>query len=202
MENKNNFIVVSYALYDTTKEGDGNEVLIEKTQDGRPFIFVSGMNAALPAFEEQLVNLEKGAEFDFELTPDKAYGDHYDERIIELDKQIFTIDGKFDGEHVQVGAIIPLQNEDGNRFLGHVLEIGDEKVKVDLNHPLAGKKLNFCGEVLENREATVEEVAQMAKILGGDAEGGCSGSCENCKGDCNKDGEKDCNCEGGCNCEK
>ena len=200
METKNKFIVLSYSLYDTTKGDDGNEVLIEKTADERPFIFVSGMGATLPSFEEQVINLEKGAEFDFELTPDQAYGDRFEERIIELDKQIFTINGQFDAQHVQVGAVIPLQNEDGNRFLGMVLAIGDDKVKIDLNHPLAGKKLNFCGEVLENREATAEEVAHMGKLLSGEAGGGCGGNC----GDCKDGGCKDGNCgDGGCdNCSK
>lgn len=200
MENKNKFIVVSYNLYDTTKEGDGNEVLIEKTADERPFIFVSGMGATIPAFEAELVKLEKGAEFDFELLPEQAYGEHIEERVLELDKQIFTVNGQFDAQHVKVGGIIPLQNEDGNRFLGQVLEIGDEKVKIDLNHPLAGKKLNFCGEVLESREATAEEVAQMAKMMSGE-NNGCGGGCENCNGGC-KEGEcKDGECKDG-NCNK
>ncbi len=192
METKNKFIVLSYSLYDTTKGDDGNEVLIEKTQEGRPFIFVSGMGATLPSFEEQVLNLEKGAEFDFELAPEQAYGQRFEERIIELDKNIFVINGQFDAQHVKEGAIIPLQNEDGNHFMGVVLHIGDDKVKIDLNHPLAGKKLNFCGEVLESREATAEEVAHMAKLMSG--EGGCGG---NCGGDC-----KDGNCDGDCNCKK
>ena len=201
-ETKNKFIVLSYSLYDTTKGDDGNEELLEKTADERPFIFVSGMGATLPSFEEQVVNLEKGAEFDFELTPDQAYGEHFDERVIELDKQIFTINGQFDAQHVQVGAVIPLQNEDGNRFLGLVLAISEDKVKIDLNHPLSGKKLNFCGEVLENREATAEEVAHMAKLLSGEGQQGCGSSCENCGGDC-KDGNcEGGNCEGGCDCNK
>lgn len=200
METKNKFIVLSYSLYDTTKGDDGNEVLIEKTAEERPFIFVSGMGATLPSFEAEVVNLEKGAEFDFELEPEKAYGEHIAERVIDLDKQIFTINGQFDAQHVQVGAVLPLQNEDGNRFLGMVLAISDDKVKIDLNHPLAGKKLNFCGEVLENREATAEEVAHMAKLLSGEAAGGCGGNC----GDCKDGGCKDGNCgDGGCeNCGK
>lgn len=74
------------------------------------------MGATLPSFEAQVVNLNKGDEFDFELTPDQAYGEHIEERVIELDKQIFTINGQFDAQHVQVGAVLPLQNEDGNRF--------------------------------------------------------------------------------------
>lgn len=183
----NKFISVSYQLYDIT---DGKSDLIEQTSDERPFIFVSGMGVTLPAFEEQIVNLAKGESFDFTLAPEQAYGAHYAERVIELEKEIFTINGQFDAQHVQVGAIIPLQNEDGNRFNGVVLEIGDSKVKIDLNHPLAGKILNFKGEITESREATAEEVAGMAKLMSGESHGGCSG----CNGHC---GEGECG-EGHC----
>ena len=189
----NKFISVSYQLYDIT---DGKSDLIEQTSDERPFIFVSGMGVTLPAFEEQIVNLAKGESFDFTLTPEQAYGAHYAERVIELEKEIFTINGQFDAQHVQVGAIIPLQNEDGNRFNGVVLEIGDSKVKIDLNHPLAGKILNFKGEITESREATAEEIAKMAQMISGEG-GGCSGGCDNCGGDC-KDGNCEGGCEGGC----
>lgn len=183
----NKFISVSYQLYDIT---DGKSDLIEQTSDERPFIFVSGMGVTLPAFEEQIVNLAKGESFDFTLTPEQAYGTHYAERVIDLEKEIFSINGQFDAQHVQVGAIIPLQNEDGNRFNGVVLEIGDSKVKIDLNHPLAGKILNFKGEITESREATAEEVAGMAKLMSGESHGGCSG----CNGHC---GEGECG-EGHC----
>lgn len=194
--NKNKFIRVSYALYDVTKGDNGEEMLIERTTDERPFFFISGMGVTLPAFEEKVVDLAEGEEFDFKLDPEQAYGLHYDERVIDLDKQIFTINGQFDAQHVQVGAIIPLQNEDGNRFNAVVKNITDEKVTCDLNHPLAGLKLNFCGQVLESREATAEEIAKMAQIISGEA-GSCSGGCDNCGGDC-----KDGNCEGGCDCNK
>ena len=192
--NKNKFIVVSYALYDVTNGDNGEEMLIERTTDERPFIFISGMGVTLPAFEEKVVDLAKGDEFDFQLDPEQAYGQHYDERVLELDKQIFTINGQFDAQHVQVGAIIPLQNEDGNHFNAVVKNISDTKVTCDLNHPLAGLKLNFCGE---SREATAEEIAKMAQMISGEG-GGCSGGCDNCGGDC-KDGNCEGGCEGGCN---
>ena len=163
--NKNKFIVVSYALYDVTNGDNGEEMLIERTTDERPFIFISGMGVTLPAFEEKVVNLAKGEEFDFQLDPEQAYGQHYDERVLELDKQIFTVNGQFDAQHVQVGAIIPLQNEDGNHFNAVVKNISDTKVTCDLNHPLAGLKLNFCGQILESREATAEEIAKMAQMI-------------------------------------
>lgn len=66
--NKNKFIVVSYALYDVTNGDNGEEMLIERTTDERPFIFISGMGVTLPAFEEKVVDLAKGDEFDFQLT--------------------------------------------------------------------------------------------------------------------------------------
>lgn len=194
---QNKFIVVSYALYDVTNGDNGEEMLIERTTDERPFIFISGMGVTLPAFEEKVVDLAKGEEFDFQLDPEQAYGQHYDERVLELDKQIFTVNGQFDAQHVQVGAIIPLQNEDGNHFNAVVKNISDTKVTCDLNHPLAGLKLNFCGQILESREATAEEIAKMAQMISGEG-GGCSGGCENCGGDC-KDGNCEGGCEGGCN---
>lgn len=70
--NKNKFIVVSYALYDVTNGDNGEEMLIERTTDERPFIFISGMGVTLPAFEEKVVNLAKGEEFDFQLDPEQA----------------------------------------------------------------------------------------------------------------------------------
>ena len=81
----NKFISVSYQLYDIT---EGKSDLIEQTSDERPFIFVSGMGVTLPAFEEQIVNLAKGESFDFTLTPEQAYGAHYAERVIDLEKEI------------------------------------------------------------------------------------------------------------------
>ena len=98
--NKNKFIRVSYALYDVTKGDNGEEMLIERTTDERPFFFISGMGVTLPAFEEKVVDLAEGEEFDFKLDPEQAYGLHYDERVIDLDKQIFTINGQCDAQHV------------------------------------------------------------------------------------------------------
>ncbi|MDE7085226.1 MAG: peptidylprolyl isomerase, partial [Prevotella sp.] len=98
-----------------------------------------------------------------------------------------------DHEHIYPAAVIPLQNEEGTRFYGRVLEVGTDTVKVDLNHPLAGQKLQFKGKVIENREATNEEIQQLIKQL----TGGCGGCGGNCHGGCGSDGD----CECGCGCK-
>lgn len=180
MDDKGNrLITVGYSLYDIT---DGGRHLIEKTSDVNPFAFISGFGMTIDAFEEALVDLKAGDEFDLKLTPDKAYGDYHDDRVIDLDREVFTIDGKFDDEHVHEWAAVPLQNADGNRFIGRILSVGEASVRVDLNHPLAGKTINFSGHIVDNREATNFEIERMATMLSSDDD--CEGGCEKCSGGC------------------
>ncbi len=189
MEKKTNkFIAVAYKLYTTE---NGTESMTEEAPAERPFVFISGMGLALDDFEAKVAEMQKGEEFDFTLTKEQAYGEHEEERVLSLDREMFCIDGKLDEEHVFVDAIIPLQNENGQRFPAKVLEVGSDKVKVDLNHPLAGKGLHFTGSILESREATNEEIQNLINQMSG----GCGGNCGGCGG---HDGGCEGGCEGGC----
>ena len=204
MENKTNKLIAAhYQLF--TINDNGERKLVEETSQDQPFVFITGFGAALDALEEQLENLERGAKFDFELDKDKAFGEYEPKRVIDLNKEMVVVDGHFDSKNIFKGAQIPLKNEDGNFFIATVLEIGSDKVKVDLNHPLAGNKLNFKGYIIENREATKEEVQTMLNHLNG---GGCSGDCGGCEGGCGHheggcghhegEGHKDGGCCGHC----
>lgn len=190
-------IAVDYKLYVIE---NGKKELQEETSAGNPFRFLSGFGMTIPGFENAIAPLAVGDTFDFTLSKDDAYGDYYAERVLDLDKEMFCIDGKFDDEHIYVDAIVPLQNQDGNRFMGHVLEISDSKVKMDLNHPLAGKELNFVGSVVESREATNGEIQAMINHMTGG--GGCGGCGGGCKGGCGGDCGGDCDCDGDCDCGK
>lgn len=181
-EKSNKYIEVAYQLYDTT---NGELELVEEATAEKPFKFISGFGTTLETFEENITKLGKDGDFDFTLTPDDAYGDIEEERVLDLDKEIFSINGHFDHDNIYKDAIVPLQNEDGNQFMGHVLDVLEDTVKIDLNHPLAGKTLVFKGKVIENREATNDEIQSIINGMGG----GCS--CGNC--DCDG-GEHDCGC--------
>lgn len=180
---KNKYIAVSYKLY--TVE-NGKSELVEQTSTDKPFQFISGFGITLKQFESQIEGLEQGDKFDFILSKDEAYGDYVAERVLDLEREMFCINGHFDHEHIYKDAIVPLQNEDGNRFYGRVLEVGHDKVKMDLNHPLAGKELNFKGEVLESREATNDEIQGMINRLSGEG-CGCGCGCDDCDSDCGGD---------------
>lgn len=194
MENKTNKLIAAhYQLF--TIGADGERTLVEETSQQQPFVFITGFGAALDALEENLSELERGEKFDFELDKDKAFGEYEPQRVIDLNKEMFYVDGHFDSKNITKGAQIPLKNEDGNFFIATVLEIGDDKVKVDLNHPLAGKKLNFKGYIIENREATKDEIQTMLNHLNG---GGCGGDCGGCEGGCGHHGSEGGGCCGHC----
>ena len=112
-----------------------------------------------------------------------------------MPKNIFLIDGKFDSERVVEGAVIPLMTAEGQRINGSVVEVKDDVVVMDMNHPLAGCDLNFVGEVVTSRLATNEELAEVARMMSG----GCGGGCGSCGGGCgDHECGDDCGCEGGC----
>ena len=189
---ENKYITVAYKLY--TVE-DGEKEFTEEAPAAHPFQFISGLGMTLEAFESQLNTLNQGDKFDFTLTPEEAYGDYNEEHVIDLPKEIFLIDGKFDNEHVVEGAVVPLMTNDGQRINGSVVEVKEDVVVMDMNHPLAGCSLNFVGEVITNREATSAEITEAIQMMSG----GCGGSCGGCGGGC-ADGDcgDSCGCEGGC----
>jgi FKBP-type peptidyl-prolyl cis-trans isomerase SlyD len=188
MEEKktNQYMEVAYTLY---AAGEKTLEFVEEATDEKPFQFISGFGITLDDFEKQVVNLEKGGTFEFKLTKEQAYGDYDEERVVELERSIFSINGRFDHENVFVDAVLPLQNEEGQRFFGKVLEITDSHVKIDLNHPLAGKELSFKGHIVENRQATEEEIKSFIKTMSGE---GCGCGCDDCGDGCHQGGNSGC----------
>ncbi|MDO4929757.1 MAG: peptidylprolyl isomerase [Bacteroidales bacterium] len=189
------YITVAYELYADNEKGIHE--LIEKAPAEHPFQFISDMGVTLDAFEAQIKNLNSGDEFDFTLSVDEGYGPYVEEHVIELDKEIFCVDGRFDKNTIYPGNVIPLVNADGNRFQGLILEVKEDKVVVDLNHQLAGKALHFRGSVVTSREATDEEIQGLINMMSGE---GCGCGCEDCGGGCHDDheGHHHHHHEGGC----
>lgn len=140
-----------------TLEVDGEHV--ETADKSNPLTFLVGVGSMIPGFEQQLVGKEPGDTYDIAVSPSEGYGDPNPEAIIDLPKDVFKIEGELQEDMMVVGNVIPLQDQQGNPMQGIVLEVGDDTVKMDLNHQLAGKSLHFTGEVLEVRSATKDEIA-------------------------------------------
>ncbi len=185
----NKFIGVEYKLYTENAEG---KQLREETSEGRPFVFISGMGYTLEAFEKHVIDVPEGREFDFTLSPEEAYGQIENERILELDRSIFQVNGHFDNTQIFEGAEVPMQNEDGMHLIGKVLKITDKVVVMDFNHPLAGETIQYVGKVVQSHDATQEEIDRFISFLTDNHEGGCGCGCNHCGGhdDCKHE-----NCE-------
>jgi FKBP-type peptidyl-prolyl cis-trans isomerase SlyD len=190
MDNKESkYISVSYQLF--TIDANGEKHLEEQTEQGRPFRFITGFGFAHDAFEQQLTGLEPGVKFDFTLQPSEAFGEYYEEGVHKMPREDFVVDGKFDTTHIYPGDIITLMGKDDKRLMARVTKIEDDGVTLDANHPLAGKSLQFCGVVLENRPATNEEIQTLLNHMshecggcGGCGDEGCEGGCEGGCGHC------------------
>ncbi len=193
MEKKNRFITANYQLYSVV---DGKKELEEQTSEEHPFQFITGFGISLDAFEQNIIGLENGSDFDFSLQPSDAFGEYIPEGVHKLAKETFTVNGHFDNENIYEGAVITLMDNEEHRFMAKVVKIEEDGVTVDTNHPLAGKILNFKGKVIENRDATDEEIKHLIKHL----TGGCNGcghhhgeGCESCGDGCGHN-EEGCGC--------
>jgi len=186
----NRYLSVSYQLY--TVDEDGKKSLVEQTQQGNPFQFISGFGVSLDAFEQHIVALSPGDKFDFTIEPADAFGDYQDEGVHQLPREMFMVEGQFDEKNIYPGAVITLMDEEEKRFMARVEEVNDEGVVVDANHPLAGETLCFTGVVLENRNASTAEIQRMLQSLSCEScncddcnnthTGGCGGGCGGCGG--------------------
>ena len=176
---ENKYITLAYKLY--TIE-NGEKEFTEEAPAEHPFQFISGLGLTLESFENQVKDLNKGDKFDFTIKAEEAYGEYDEEHVIDLPKNIFEIEGKFDSERVVEGAVIPLMTSEGQRINGSVVEVKDDVVVMDMNHPLAGCDLNFVGEITENRPATNDELSGMARMMNGGCGGGCN--CGDCSSEC------------------
>ena len=130
--NPSKTIVVTYDMYTVL---DGTKELVEQATAEQPFQFTTGLGFTFEAFEEKFNDLKEGDTFNFTLTKDETNGDRNEEYVFDVDKQIFCVNGKFDDKQIYPGNVIPLMNAEGQRMNGLVVEVKDEAVTIDLNHP-------------------------------------------------------------------
>jgi len=137
---------------------DENGNIIETVKEDKPFVFMHGKGNLLPKFEENLTGLKEGDGFEFKLACEDAYGLAREDAVVDIPKNVFEVDGKFDDKLIVEGNVVPMQDKDGNKFNGVVVVVEDEIVKIDFNHPLAGDNLFFKGKVLVIRDANENEL--------------------------------------------
>jgi len=135
---------------------DAEDALVE-TGDSELCCLI-GYGVLFPALEEKLEGLEQGARRTVLLRPEQAFGARNPEAQVEVDRADFPDD-------VAAGDCYEAEDEDGRPVLLQVLDVSEDGVVVDSNHPLAGQTLRFEVEAREVRPATDEELEQAEHRL-------------------------------------
>ncbi len=150
-------VSTSYTLY--TLSPDDEFELVEEVGDDEAMFYLAGHSGLPPKFEENLNGLSAGDAYNFEISPEDAFGEYYDDNVVDFSLDMFKIeDGNVPAGFLEPGNPIPFTNDDGEKIQGRVIEVQDDKVIIDFNHPLAGKTLKFEGKVISVREASPEEM--------------------------------------------
>lgn len=140
-------------LHYTLRDGSSDGRTIEDTSDGAPLTFNFGIGQMIKGFETHLKGKSAGDTYSFLLTPEEAYGELKEKSIVDVPLSNFKgTDGNIDQRAIAIGQPVRMKNQNGQSFQGLILEANETSVKVDFNHPMAGRSLHFSGKILEVKE--------------------------------------------------
>jgi len=128
--------------------------IFDQSKD-QPLEFIAGAHMVVKGFDNAVIGMEKAEKKTFTLTPEEGYGQPNPALIQEVPKEAFGDKTAELKEGVTIGLNHP--NAPGQMMPAVVKKITEDKIHLDLNHPLAGKKLIFEIEVVEFHEATEED---------------------------------------------
>jgi len=163
-------------IHYTLKDVDGNQ--LDSSVGGEPLEYMHGIGALIPGLEQELTGKNPGDKFHSEIEPALGYGEYDENLVAEVPRS------QFDGAaEITVGQQFQADTATGPMIV-KVTKVTDDKITVDGNHELAGKKLCFDVEVVDVREPSEAELEPFVNQGGC---GGCSGcgsssSCGGCSG--------------------
>lgn len=137
-------------IHFTVCSSDGTQ--IDSSRNSEPMVFLQGSHFLIQGLEDKLAGKKAGDKFIIDIAPNLAYGERHEELVQVVEKSMF------EGMDVSPGMTFRATTDDGEQSVT-VLDVNDEEIVIDGNHPLSGLTLNFDVEVIDVRKATAEEVA-------------------------------------------
>lgn len=141
--------VVVTMEYTLTVDGE----VVDSSEDNDPIEFLQGYGAIIPGLEKEIYGMAVGESKSVNVNPAEGYGDFDSEAIVDMQKSEFPEDIP-----MKEGVELQMIDEDGEELVAVIVEVGDKTVKLDFNHPLAGKELHFDVKITGLRTPTEEEL--------------------------------------------
>jgi FKBP-type peptidyl-prolyl cis-trans isomerase SlyD len=141
-------VVVSIE-YTLTVDGE----VVDASEENEPLEYLQGYQNIIPGLEREMAGMKIGDSKNVNVKPKDGYGEVDPEALIEIPRSEFPKDFE-----LKPGVDLQLQNQDGELLNAVIISVNGNKVKLDLNHPLAGKELFFKVKVVDLREASEEEL--------------------------------------------
>ena len=127
--------------------------VIDTSEGAEPLTYLHGFSQIVPGLERELEGLEAGQSKDVVVQPEEGYGVPDPEGVFGVPRAAFPPDAK-----LTVGDSFIGEDDEGQALPVRVVELRDDVVVVDANHPLAGETLFFHVDVREVRAATADEL--------------------------------------------
>ena len=118
--------------------------MFDTSVNGEPLQFTVGNHDIIAGFEQAVMGMMPGETKTTKISAHRAYGPHSEDLVIEVNKKNIN-----DDVDLQIGQRLQIKQPDGQEFTVTVTELSDKKVKLDANHPLAGKDLTFDINLIE-----------------------------------------------------
>ncbi len=152
----NTHVTIDYEL----RDDEGDLLDASESEDGEPIRYVHGYGMLVPGLEAALVGLAVGDERDVVVPAEAGYGQYDESLVLDVERGQLP-----DPKGVEVGDEFVAESPDGDEVAMCVLEVYDDRVVVDANHPLAGMTLRYLVKVREVRAATTDEIESAAADL-------------------------------------
>jgi FKBP-type peptidyl-prolyl cis-trans isomerase SlyD len=153
---KNKVVTLSCELRENDKQGE----IIDTYSQDEPLKYLAGASNIIEEFEVKVMGLSPGDDFEFTLEASQAFGEYDDDQVMMIPYDTITNANQDKDMKLEVGHPIKLEDEQGNEMFGEVtmIDIEENNVSVDFNHPFAGIPVYFAGKVIEVRDATESEI--------------------------------------------
>ena len=125
----------------------------DSSEDEGPIQFLQGHGNIIRGLEQQIIGMAVGESREITVQAADGYGEFDMEQIVAVPISEFP-----EEIPLETGVELEMKDTDGDIVFARIISVGKSRVKMDFNHPLAGKELHFKVTIVDLRAATPEEL--------------------------------------------